>query len=513
MEKAILYKVFNRRPQSVNTVNAVSKDVGEISLFKFRQGVLQDMAIMFVLFVLSVYVVYFTSQEIAKLFFLLLLSVFFFSKKDYLWFAYFFIIAQGPGYFFAKYSGSTQYRIPLYTFLPGMSFTPIDLFFLIALLKAFDHGTRQHLRLKVPLLVLLAYVIFAVMVGAVIYGVEIDVIAWNVRWLFSYSVIISFLYLVNKKQEIYRFILFMLPFVFFILFTQIYYVTFGNEFINLFNPWARRIALDSVTGEFRPLMGGVLLMFFSYIFSIFLSVNKDYALPKIHLYLVVGLSLLSVFLSATRLWFVIFSFIFVGYMLVSRKRITSIFGLFAIFLFILSALMYTGVISVDMITNPWMRLQQVFNIAEGDIYSVDTAMSRFLYDIPRIAGIMKQNLFLGYGFSHVTMIYYSSDLGFLNTILMFGIIGFALFMFFFIRVFIILGSTIRRLSVSNTLKTPLKIMLLAWGGVLIGYLTTWDFFTMYFDKIFFIALLIALSEFFVTQAKKEEMSLRYLNNS
>ena len=106
-----------------------------------------------------------------------------------------------------------------------------------------------------------------------------------------------------------------------------------------------------------------------------------------------------------------------------------------------------------------------------------------------------------------------NDFGFLNTILMFGIAGFSLFIFFFAKLLAMLVSSTKRISRSNPYKTVLKVMILAWGGVLIGYFTTWDFFTWYFHKVFFIAVLIALSELFTNRAAEEELVIRYMRRS
>ena len=128
--------------------------------------------------------------------------------------------------------------------------------------------------------------------------------------------------------------------------------------------------------------------------------------------------------------------------------------------------------------------------------------------MPVMVEVMKQNLLMGYGFSRATMIYYDNDFGFLNTILMFGVAGLSFLIFFFVKLFTLLIAVIKRVSASNSLKLPLKIIAIAWVGVLIGYFTTWDFFTWYFYKVFFVAVLIALSETFVMQANTEDVQMR-----
>jgi hypothetical protein len=468
--------------------------------------IMRDIGLLLILLTSSVYVVYFNSQNIARVYFLFLLFLFIFTKKDYVWFAYFFIIAQGPGYFFSDLAASSQYRLPFYTFSAGFSFTPIDIFVVVAFLKALIIGRKREFKLKLPLIALLAYTIFSLSLVSVISGTSIDIVAWNLRWLFFYSIIISFSYLVYEKEEIYRFILLIFPLVFFIFFTQIYFVSTGSEFINHFDPGYRDITLNIFTGTIRPYVGGVLVVFFSFIFSMYLLVNEDVKLSKIYLYFIVVVAFLSIFVSSTRQWFVYFSLIFAGYVIASKKKIFSLLGIITVILIVLGTITYFDIIPLDkLIQSPWVRVRQVFNLATGDVYTVDTAMNRFVNQLPVIMAVIKQNPLIGYGFSNISMSYYDNDLGFVNTILMFGIIGFSLFIFFFVKIFVMLVSTVKTISFNNPFRAPLKIIVFGWASILLGYLTTWDYFTFYFYKVFFISILLALTEFFVAQASKEDL--------
>ena len=155
----------------------------------------------------------------------------------------------------------------------------------------------------------------------------------------------------------------------------------------------------------------------------------------------------------------------------------------------------------------------MFDIAKGNVYSVDTAMNRLVNQLPVLLAIIRQNPFIGYGFSYITMYYYDSDLGFLNTILMFGIVGFGFLIFFFIRLFAVLISSIKRVSARNSVKIPLKIMVVVWLGILIGYFSTWEFFTRHFNKVIFVSLLIAFVEFLVMRADKDEIRIQNLRTT
>jgi len=476
------------------------------SVYAFRMQTFKDLIAIIILLVLSFYVVYFMPQSVSIVFFILPLFLFFISKKDYFWFAYFFILTQGPGYLFADFSGLSQYRLPLYTFLPSFSFTPLDFFVILAILKAIFKGKKTQLKLKKPLLLIFAYMVFSFVIISFIFGTTVDILVNNLRWIFYYTIIISFSYLVNKKDDIYHFILLIFPFVFFILFTQIYFVHTGTEFIDLFNPGFRGIALNSLTKEVRPLMGGVLIPFFSFIFAFTLLEDKNYKLSKLYLYLITILSFFSIFISATRVWFIMFLAILIGYILISRKKAKFAIAVVFIALTFVSILVNSGLISKSfLLGSAWGRLSQVFNIPKAGISSVDTGYSRYIIEFPVLFEPIKENPFIGYGFSHIAMQHYDNDFGFLNTILMFGIVGFSLFVYFFIRYFSMIRSSLKRLNNSNPFRTSLKLLAVAWGGMLIGYFSTWDFFSSYFYKVFFVSVLIAICEFFVRQADEEEL--------
>lgn len=475
----------------------------------FGWQVARDIFFLICLLVMSFYAVYLASEDVSRIFFLSLLVFFVLSKKDYFWFAFFFIIAQGPGYFFSDYAASSQYRLPFYNFVAGMSFTPIDFFVVIALVKALLLGKRSPIQLKLPLLLLLSYVAFSLVITSSIYGLNVDIIAWNMRWLFYYSTIISFRYLARNKKEVYSFIILVLPLTFFILFTQAYFIVTGNEFINLFSPGYRSLASIVLTGVVRPYIGGEVLVFFCYAFAMVMLVNREWRSLGVLLYLVITVAFISVIISATRQWFVVFSFILLGYVVIARKRFFSWLGIIAVIFALLGVLTYTNILPSNVqFQSSWLRIQQIFDIARGNIHAVDTADNRLFNQLPIILGAIKQNPVIGYGFTAVTMYYYDNDLGFVNTILMFGCAGFLLLLYFIARLLGLLFSASARLSNINTLKLPLKTILIAWLGVLVICFATQDLFTFYFDKVFFISIMLALTEFFLAQARREENFIR-----
>lgn len=484
----------------------MKRRVFDLPASDFGWQVGRDVILMICLLVMSFYAAYFASEDIARVFFLSLLVLFVLSKKNYFWFAFFFIIAQGPGHLFADFSAASSHRLPFYTFLAGMSFTPIDLFVLVALAKSLALGKKVTIRLQKPLILLLLYIAFTLIMTSTLYGTNIDVIAWNIRWLFYYSVIVSFYYLVNDKKDVYLFAILVLPIVLFIFFTQVHFLVTGNEFVNLFSPGYRSITLIVLTGSIRPMVGGILIVFFCYCFSILLLVDKEYALPHSYLYLTIAVALLSVFVSATRQWFVVFSLIFLGYVVFLRKKVLSTLGIFGSILVVVSALTYFSVIPSDaLLHSSWLRIQEVLSLARGDISAVGTAQNRFMVQLPVLLQVIKRNPIIGYGFSNTTMVHYDNDLGFVNTILIFGLVGFLLHVNLFVHIFRLLVKSVRKIGDGNTCKGPLKTLVLIWAGLLLIYLTTQDFFAFYFNKVFFVAVLIVFTEYFVRKALNEDL--------
>jgi hypothetical protein len=423
------------------------------------------------------------------------------SKRDYIWFAFFFILAQGPGYFFVETSMESQYRLPFYTVGP-FSFYVTDLFVILALAKSILKGKRIHLKSQGPLCVALAYISLSVATSFV-FGTSTRLLASNLRWVFYYSVIISFMYLNDQRDYIRRFMFLIFPIVFFILFTQIYCLTAQSELIQHFNPDFRNILFDEF-GEIRPIMGGELLVFGSLIFSLCLLDKTNSRATRGYLYVVIIVSFISVFISATRVWFIIFSFTLGSYIVMSRKKVFSVIGVTFFCFLSLFILSYFGVVEWEFASGAsWKRLGGVFDVVRGDILRVESARDRVFKDVPRIAEVIMDSPLIGYGFSEVSATNYINDLGFFNTILMFGIFGFMILNGLFYKLFKEIKSALNWIGKDNPARIPVLVMGISWCGILIGYFSTWDFFSCYFGRIFFVGVVIAMTEIFVREAENE----------
>jgi hypothetical protein len=443
------------------------------------------------------------------LIFPLFIVAFWFSKKDFFWIAFFFVLAESPASFFSDWSRDALHRIPMYTFLPGLSFSILDLFVVVALLKSFLKGTREKLALKTPYALVLGYLLFSAMIS-VLRGGDIGTLANAIRGPFYYALLLPVFYLIKSKREAYSFIALVAPFSVFVFFSQLYLLSTGNEFINLFVPGYRGTIFIEGTGEIRAMAAGFLLVFFSFVFSLFLLNKKGSGIPRNLLLVMIGVGYLSVIFSATRIWFVVLSFVLAGYFFVSRKSASSLLRIAGVLVLMVAVLVASGVTTErSLLEGPLSRLSSGGTVMKGGISTVPTLAFRYNERLPRVLegiGGSKNDLIFGCGFTEHYYKYYDYHVGFFNTILQFGVLGFLVFMYFFASYFLVIKRTVSRLSPSNPFRTALKVLPLAFAGMLLANFTIWYFFPMdsTISQPYFVAAFLGLTEVFIREAKKDE---------
>ena len=155
----------------------------------FKKDVLVDFMQMTALFLGSVVAVYRTSPAIRDLFFLIPLFLSYRSKKDYFWFAYFFILINAPAYLFVNRTQAAIFRLPFYTIMPKFSFSPMDLFLFIVIFKAFREKVRIKFFLNKPLEFFLIYIILVSIPVSFLLGTELQPFINTLRSFFFYGII------------------------------------------------------------------------------------------------------------------------------------------------------------------------------------------------------------------------------------------------------------------------------------------------------------------------------------
>ncbi len=482
----------------------------KIYISSFNVQVLKEIAAFIFVFALGMVAVYFLPQFLAKIFFLGILILFWFSNKDYFWFALFFAIVQSPGMLFSGTSTAVSRGLPDFTLLPNISLTPLDLFVGLSLVKAFIKGKKVRLELRKPLLLILTYVTLSACISAIT-GTPLADLAADMRGVFYYTVVISFFSLIKSRKEVYSFIWFIFPFVFFIFFTQVYYIITSENFINLFVPGLRRTQFIAGSEYVRPFAFGLLLQFFAFIFAFFLIEIKKNVISERLLYVIIGVSYCSVIVSSTRIWFFLYSTFILGYLLFTKKSRTSLLKLVFVMVLLGVLLIGSGIIQREFFIDASLpRLAGLLQVARGDFESVGTFNNRLLNRFPRVWEGAKKHLVFGAGYSDVYIQHYDVHVGFFNTILQFGILGSVFFLYFFYFYLNLIYKTVKSLNTQNSLRNSLKILGLSFFVFLLGTFTTWTFFPMDWTTNipFFIGVFLGLTEFFIREAKTEELEMR-----
>lgn len=478
----------------------------------FSKEVVQDMLQIIACFAGAVFAVYYAPNAVNLLYFLGLMGLFWFSKKDYFWFLFFFVLMNTPGHLFFESSAGALKRLPLYKFLPGLSLSVYDLFILVSLAKVYYHRHNIGKRFSVatPAKFILFYFLLVSLPLSFIIGFEHTGTSFfnNFRPYFYYVLTLSFYFLVGSKTEdIYKMGYLTVPFLFFTIFDQLFLLTTGKLFISIINPETiRYIVTNTVTGGARAYFSGFLLLFYGFLFGLQLRMNSKYELISGTGYLIIILTFTAFVLSATRAYLMMPLMVFVGYVFYSKKagpdlvKLSLATVLFGVIFFSLNLISWESFVQ-----GIWPRFEAFFTVifGSGELQKFDTVASRLESDLPELWEAVNYSPILGAGFSGWFRKYINDDLGFLNTVLVVGWVGFALFLNFFVFFLIKLNRWASKKYADKDSKVILNSIAMMFFGILLGYATTYDYFTvMQTERIYFISLLLGSAEVAAQRVKE-----------
>jgi hypothetical protein len=489
------------RTASIHHSAATLEEAGSTSFLK-EAG--QDFIGMTLIFLGAIGAVYYAPPVVNMLYFLFMLVLFFRSEKDYFWFAFFFILINTPAFLFYETSASAVHRLPLYRLAGGISLSVFDLFVLASIAKVVVKQKQKPFQVSKPLRFLLLY--FALVSIPVTFMLGPGGFFNTFRPYFYYAVLITFYFLVDDVRDIYKFGYLLVPYVFFTLFDQLFLLTQGKLLISIINPETLRYVVENtITGGVRAYFSGFLLVFYAFLFGLQMRAQPRYELFSGFSYLVIFSCLLAFVISATRIYLLIPLVVLIMYFFFSSKGGGDFFRLFISATLFLVIFFSLDLISFDyFLTSIWPRFEAFFSLilSGGSITQFDTVQSRLATDLPHIMRGVEQSPIIGTGFSAVFREHENNDLGFINTILIFGLVGFLIFINFILMLIIKLRSWSNRTDGSK--KVIIKTVWMAMFGVLLGYATTFDFFTVrQIDRIFFIAILLATAEIAIFQSKEK----------
>lgn len=468
----------------------------------FKASIGQDFIQMTILMLASVVAVYKSPSFVRDAFFLVPLYLAFKSKKDYFWFAYFFLLLQTPVYFFITKTQADLFRLPFYTIANGLSFTVSDLFLFVSLYKAYKSTEIRQFFFSKPLGFFIYYILFLSIPVSMVIGVDFGSFMNSLRSFFYYGFIFSFVKLIKDPKDIILFGYLLAPFCIGELVDQFHYLVTEKHLIQLMESRIEiKKHLASVSGGVRILPSGLMVMFYTIIFGGQIQGNKKYELFRGLGGILMLIVFLSFVLSNTRAWLTMAGVAIILFNVISGTLIKTVLQSSILVVLLISIVFYFGWIDFKFLEGVFERYSVVFNIIGGgteglnDYRNLDTFADRINNDIPRVLEAASVSPVIGVGLSRVYFENYSSDVGFVNTILTYGYIGFIFFLGMFLKLIYKLNQERKKVKKFNFLERRLlSSVFVAFSAIIVGYITTWDFFTFFPWKIFTVALLLGIAD-------------------
>jgi len=463
----------------------------------------------FLLFAITVFIVYFVPKIFSHLLILGYLVAFLRSKRDYYWFAFFFILYSTPLGLFSEGTADAVHRLPLFSLAAGFSFSTYDLFVIAAFYKALTIKNKFQYTFQKPLFVLLFYFLILIFLAVFFHHTPLTTVIDQVRGTFYFSLLFSIPRLLPNKEFVYKFIRLIIPFTFIIFIGSIYFfISNGDYLYYLINPYAeiRQLNLEiQSTFENRFLLHGgqFVLIFIVYIFSfIHLQLTRT---KYIYFMLLAITSYAMIIMAASRSWFIIFGIIFGVYLWTTKNKIRNIFyfslaGGLLLFFIMNNEIITPGIIGA------WDRTSTVFDLGQKESLSTQSIEMKATLRLPQQLIYIRENPVTGWGFTDRMA---DPDTGNFGLLVQVGFIGFAFFVFFWVSYFHSVQKAKKTLGHNNLYRGVLNILLASFFGLLLSHFTTNQIFGTHFFPVL-LSTFFFLSDFYIKEAsnKTEQITIK-----
>ena len=384
------------------------------------------------LVVLTVLVTYYTPAISSSVWYILLLVIYFRSRDEAFWLAFFFVTTDGFMGFLGIYT--TVIKV-----IPGLPAIEIAQFYIIlTLIKVLLTKNRASLFYGNWMLVLLLYFLFLLLFG-ILNGLnnEINIYFRVMKMtlpLLLFSTIPRLLKTLKDYENLFGYFFLILALAFI---AQLNTLFTGFDPTKYFQPLADPdLGMENeieVGRNFRVIYNPAITLISLFGAMYFLVLKNLKTFKDSYLYLVIVLSFGMAFLSATRGYILSFGVIIILFFIFVQKLNVKQVILFSVFFI---GLLVIGLSNKKVSTQMQFsidRLLTLSSLAEGDI-SAEGTLIRLNERGPRVMKAWSESPVLGTGFSNQYFEYTDGHVGNQNILMHAGIIGFALitgFIFYF----------------------------------------------------------------------------------
>ena len=381
----------------------------------------------FAYILISLITVYYMSGIASTLWFFLILILYWFSKDEPFWLAFFLILSDGFLSFFGTYQA-------VVSVIPGMPAIEVAQFYIIlSVIKAFSKKSNYGLYYKGILYVLGIYALFLIALSFLLgidgnFNVYLRLIKTSLPFLLFFSIPRLF----TDRNSYIRFFAIIFPIVFFALAAQIFEIV-KQQPLSSFLGSAEFESLEYAEDEASRAFYNPCVLLLSFFGSLYFGVNRQNRFNGLYLNIVTICVFAIAFLSATRGWTLALLITYILHVIfVLRFNISRLLLSFAVFMASFFIVINIPVIK-QQIDNAFVRISTVEKITEGD-YTAGGTNKRITERGPRVMKKWKESPVIGLGYSQGYQEYFDVHVGNQNVLLYSGLIGLILiiaFLFYF----------------------------------------------------------------------------------
>jgi len=444
---------------------------------------------LYLLFAISVVIIYKLPGIIGTIFQIILLIAFWRSKREYFWLAFVFVIGSEPGYLFAKVDAAHSFSLLYNSSFGNLYFSLV--FIIIAFLKIVQKKNKTPLFLKTNFVVIFSYLVVQIIAFG-LYKTTVT-IRMTLPWLLVFILPNA----IKEEKQLLALFRLIFAFVIFVLITQIYKILTGLEFATLFGGMASEVVdarggIEEVGVALRPVYG-IFVPFIAIWGSIYFLTMKKHYFSRQYLSIILGLSVISIYLTATRSWLIASLFIVAFFIVIASRRPVKTLSRI-----ILATLLILMVIQAI----PFLEKQVELSLAryetleyfmKGDITAGGTS-KRFDVRAKRPLRGFTENPIIGWGISDEYKQYADGHVGYHNLLMSAGLIGFIFWMLLwgnFIKKMLEANQRIKGNAYKNI---PLVLISFSLSILIIHTTTQWFGYLIGFNNAFAIALLFMMGQ-------------------
>ena len=389
-------------------------------------------------FILTVIAVYIfpklgIPQILIKLSFLFLLFIIFHSKDDVFWLSWVFVISDAPGRLFTLTSGSTIYRLPMYTLMSGVSTGFTELFLIMYIIKFLSKKTKLSLFNKYAKLIII-YGIFTIAYSFIL-GISQSNLISSIRTILPWFWFLIIPEFISDPKRVEHLFQLLAPFAFIIFILSLQSQITGEYLHNILSGESAYGFLGEAELELVRVNQADYLLFVLVFFALFYLSLERKIFNNTYLNLIIIIGFITILLSATRGWIIALLILFSSVFFMKGYNLMKQFIRMCV---IMGILIYTVQVIYPsflfQISKSFERLSTLEALTEGDLTAGGT-LGRLTERSPRVMKEFKESPIIGWGFSNHYFAYGDMHVGNQTMLLQGGIVGFAFWMVIFLLLF------------------------------------------------------------------------------